>query len=53
MQGRIQEISGSILRENNAWSMHIPLHMNQISRSPLMDQKLMQKKKKKNPKISS
>ncbi|KEH17525.1 hypothetical protein MTR_0009s0100 [Medicago truncatula] len=36
-------ISGSIPRENNAWSVRMPLHMSRISRPPLVGRKPVRK----------
>jgi len=47
-QGRIRRISGSILRGNNAWSVHMSLCMSRISRPPLVGRKPVRKSKKGN-----
>jgi len=45
-QGRTWGILGSILRENNVWSVRMPLRTSRISRQPLVGGKPMRKKKK-------
>jgi len=45
-QGCIREIPSSILRENNAWPMRMPLRMSQINRPSLVGRKPVRKKKK-------
>ncbi|AES70662.1 hypothetical protein MTR_3g060870 [Medicago truncatula] len=46
-QGHIWGISGLILKDNNTWSIRMPLDMSRISRPPLMGRK----KKTKNDKL--
>jgi len=45
-QGRTRGIPGSISRGNNAWPIRMPLRTSWTSRSPLVDRKLVRKKKK-------
>jgi len=46
-QGCTRGIPGSIPRGNNAWPVRMPLHMNRISRPPLVGRNRCEKKKKK------